>query len=628
MIEEKKIQADEVELKRGITWRSLLGIIYSAAVIQPVVIWIYLATGNLILGLATYATIFVFSELAALSGKPLTKQEILIFMVGSQFASIGVYLWPNLVYNLYLRRHPLIASIGIAALIPDWFAPNPKSPVWNLQTFFHPDWITPITLNLVMIISSILVDLSLGFLTRELYVIHEKLAFPIAQVQASICETLADRKPSRLKIFTFSSLISFIYGIILYAIPTLSEAILNRTMVVLPLPWIDLNSMVEHLVPGASLGIATDITVIAIGLILPPVITISVLIGSLAFYFVGNSLLVSIGLFTEWTPGMNLQNAWQRSILNYWAGPTIALGIAAGIMPLIINPRAIIDSFRSLLRIPTAGGEVSLKLILLMYLAGIAIGIVTAVILVPQFPFWIFILLSGVWPFVINIISARSLGVTGLAINIPYVREGTIMASGYEGIDVWFAPTLVPAAAGVGGAQWCERFKVAELTSTSPIDLVRAMLIAFPLALTLGFIYTQMFWTIAPIPSSLFPAPFWDINVTMTTLFLKRQATVFRPDWMAVTLVVGVVLQLLISFLRLPISLIGIAMGATWPIANAVGIMIGFMSLKILEHLYGKSWINQQKVTIVAGLFTGEGLIVAFSAAAAIISKSIWIRPI
>jgi len=264
-----------------------------------------------------------------------------------------------------------------------------------------------------------------------------------------------------------------------------------------------------------------------------------------------------------------------------------------------------------------------------MYLAGITISIVTAIVLVPQFPFWIFILLSGVWPFVINIISARSLGVTGLAINIPYVREGAIMASGYKGIDAWFAPTLVPtAAAGVGGAAWCERFKVAELTSTNPMDLVRAMLIAFPLALGLGFIYTQMFWTIAPIPSSLFPVPFWDINVTMTTLFLKRQATVFRPDWMAVTFVVGVVLQLLISFLHLPISLIGIAMGATWPIANAVSITIGFILLKILEHLYGKNWINRHKVTIVAGLFTGEGLIVAFSAAAAIISKSIWIRPI
>ena len=69
-------------------------------------------------------------------------------------------------------------------------------------------------------------------------------------------------------------------------------------------------------------------------------------------------------------------------------------------------------------------------------------------------------------------------------------------------------------------------------------------------------------------------------------------------------------------------------MGATWPIANAMGIMIGYASLKILERLYGKQWINQQRNTIAAGLFTGEGLIVAFSAATAIISRSIWIRPI
>jgi hypothetical protein len=229
----------------------------------------------------------------------------------------------------------------------------------------------------------------------------------------------------------------------------------------------------------------------------------------------------------------------------------------------------------------------------------------------------------------INPVAARSLGVTGLAINIPYVREGAILFSGYQGYDIWFAPTLVPSSGeGPGGALWCGRFKTAELTSTHPFDLVKAMLIAIPFALTLGLVYTQLFWTIAPMPSSLFRVPFWDINVTMTTLFISRAAEVFKPAWMISAFVIGTALQLVASFLHLPISVMGIAMGATWPIANAFGIMIGYASLRILGHLYGKKWIDQHKNTIAAGLFTGEGLIVAFSAAAAIISRSIWIRPI
>ena len=302
------------------------------------------------------------------------------------------------------------------------------------------------------------------------------------------------------------------------------------------------------------------------------------------------------------------------------------MGIAAGILPLIVNPKPIIEAFKSLTKIPTTAERgISLKVILAMYLSGIVIAIVTATILVPGFPVWIFILLSGVWPFVINLIAARSLGVTGLAINIPFVRQGTILASGYQGYDIWFAPTL---AEGTGGAGWCGNFKVAELTSTFPMDLVKALVIACPIALALGFIYTQMFWMISPIPSSLFMAPFWDINVTMTTLFIRRQAELFRPDWMITTFIVGAALQLVATFMHLPVSIIGIAMGASWPIPNAVGVMIGFILLKILGRLYGKRWIDQQRTTIAAGLFTGEGLIVAFSAAAAIISRSVWIRPI
>ena len=78
----------EPSYKSGLTRRSILGILYAAVVVQPAVIWVYLATGNLILSAAIYAFILLFSELAAFSGTPLSKQEILM-MIGCSMAATG-----------------------------------------------------------------------------------------------------------------------------------------------------------------------------------------------------------------------------------------------------------------------------------------------------------------------------------------------------------------------------------------------------------------------------------------------------------------------------------------------------------------------------------------------------------
>jgi hypothetical protein len=97
---------------------------------------------------------------------------------------------------------------------------------------------------------------------------------------------------------------------------------------------------------------------------------------------------------------------------------------------------------------------------------------------------------------------------------------------------------------------------------------------------------------------------------------------------MAVTFIIATILQSLIEFMHMPVSLIGVALGATIPISNATGLIIGFMIGKFLERLIGKAWVDQYKSTIVAGILTGESLMLAISIGTAMILESIWIRPI
>jgi len=607
--------------ERGLTIRSFLGILYAAIIVQPAMIWIYFTTGNLIVSLAAYASIFLFSEFASWSGKGLTKQEIFIFLFGCSVAT-GSLFFPTLIYNLYFKRHPLTVSTGISQLLPKWFAPSLK--LWHIRTFVHPEFILPIMVYLFAMFCGVLSNLALGFLTRELYIVEENLPFPLQQVDAEICKTLAERKGKRLGVFIICALIGIVYGAVVYAIPSITYAALNLRIALVPLPWIDLNFLIENLFPGASFGISTEPSIIALGLILPSTVTISVFIGSMTLYFFGNWMLVTLGLFKEWTPGMNVQNAWQRSVLHFWAGPNVMLAIAAGVLPLIFHPKPFINSIKSLLRFRKGVSTFSLKTILVMYFFGTVLSVILSHFLVPNFPLWILLLLSVGWTFLLNLVSARSLGITGMAINIPYVREGTILASGYSGYDVWFAPIVFPGPV-PEGASLCANFKVADLVSTYPMDVAKTYILAASIGVIFNFLYTQLFWSIAPVPSSLFPAPFWDINTTMTILFLTKQITIFKLEWFLPTFIIATIIQSLIEFLHLPLSLIGIVVGAASPIPNSIGLLIGLSIGKILEHFFGKSWLNEHKTSIVAGLLTGEGIIVTLSTAISMILKSFWI---
>jgi len=608
---------------KGLTLRSIFAILYSAAVIQPAIIWVHLATGNVILEAGIYATVFLFSEIAALTKKPLTKHEILVFIVGCATSGVGVFFFPTYIYNLYFRRHPLMSQI--TSFLPEWFSPPPNSPVWDLRTFFHKDWMIPISISLIQLFLLLIAELALGFLTTEIFVVQENLPFPVQQATAQLCSTLAERSENRLRVFIISAVISFIYSIFLYAIPTITNAALNIEVQVIPLPWIDLNHIVEKVLPGASLGVATDPAAVALGLILPTKIIISMLLGSAALFFAGNSALTQLGLFTEWSPGMTLKDAWQRSVLHFWAGPIVVFSIMAGVLPIIFHSRPFFSAIRSLSRISIRRGEerVSLKVILILYLASTLTSVFISCYLIPDFPLYIFLLMSVGWSLVQTLITTRALGVTGTVPQIPYVWQGVVLASGYTGFKAWFAPLVIGEA-----SYWAGSFKVAELTLTSRMDLVKAFFLAFPLSLFFGLIYTQLFWTISAIPSSLFPVPFWDVNVNLTYLFISRKITnLFKTEWMFGAFISAIAIHLLAEFTNIPISTIGIATGMMLPIATPVSYLVGLLIGKILLHYFKKAWIKDQASTIFAGVVTGESLLVTLSTGIAMVLKSRWIRP-
>jgi hypothetical protein len=214
-----------------------------------------------------------------------------------------------------------------------------------------------------------------------------------------------------------------------------------------------------------------------------------------------------------------------------------------------------------------------------------------------------------------------------VGLSIPYIAEGTILASGYNGISAWL---FNPYVGGVLGARWTNVTKVAYLTGSKPSDFFKAYLIALPITWIAHMIYVSLFWNMAPIPSALYPWALiqWPINLQMSCLFITRKLTVFRPELILASFAVMTTIGMLGEFAPFPFSLLGLVTGCTTLPPMAISLFIGSsLGNIILRKLGGDEWWNNYRSVIVAGLGAGQGIIIGISTALALVGRSKWVLP-
>jgi len=611
----------------GLTWRSLIGILYPLIVMQPASIWLYLTTGNM-LSASPYITLLLFVWIAKYLGSPLSKQEsFIIYAVGAALSG-EILVFLGFINGMWFRNSPIAKTFGIAEIIPEWCVP--KNPyLWTRRTFLDPSWATPILLALFFSFLAKIVDVSIGFITYRMFVEVEKLPFPMARVSAEVITTLIEEETKKKWVLMISMLIAMIYSIMVHATP-----ILSGSPGLLPLPWTDWNYYVEPLFPGASLGIATDINVIAGGFVLPGIVSTSMFIGSFAAYFVGNALLVKMGLFRDWIHGLNIMQTYQRSYLNFWINPIIGLGLVAGLYPLVKRPNTILNSVAGLFKTSSRWKEGRITVLrspfIIFLIVATVLGI-SASILAPNFPIWLIFLLTIGWQLVLNLISARSLGVTGMPFDVPTVMGARldtlaiIYAGGSKDPNIWFAPLYV----GTGGSGWCQSFNVARLCETSPTVYVKAYFVALPIAWLSSFIFVQIYWRIAPIPSGVYPWPAvqWPIEAVQRAMLISGKLTLLNPQTLIGSALIGLVVQFLFDLIHFPFSFIAFSMGLATPLPSSFGIFLGWLIGRIVAHFLGKEWWDKYRFTIVAGFALGTGVVVTTSICVALLSKFMWALP-
>jgi len=621
--------------EKGLTWRSLLGLMYIVFVFQAAFAYMHLMTGSTPgIGAVQWATILLFVELAAVfAGTKLTLQEaVIIYLVSGQTIkywwflapTVGNLTHPGWIYQLYLRYAPIAKALGIADKIPWFYSPMSAEP-WIMRTFFHPEWTIVAVWSIAYFLAAVFGDLAMSVLTYNIYVVAEKLPFPLVYPVVDTTRALIERDWRRMGVLAGTAAVSMAYAFILYTLPLVGRVFWNVELSVIPVPWIDWNSYIHMVLPGASLGIATDLSVYATGFIIPFQAALGLFIGALAIQMVGNPLLVSMGLTgfaQEYTYGMPIQTIWQRTTLWAWAMPIVGFGLAMGIVPLLLHPELISRAVGALRKAGAVTVGMPLWLILTLFLASTVGLSVLDYWLAPDMPIIVYIALNVIWPFLILLISVRGEGL-GVGVGIPYVREMTLKAVGYTGIDAWFVPIYLPSS-------WVSSFKICDMTETRQKDFIIATFIIFPLGLLFGFITMQSLWSLAPIPSFVYPGVLysWPVMATIQSIFISPiAAEFFRAERILYGLVAGAALYLVGDRFGFAPVVVGLAGGIGSAIPGALATFIGAIIGRVVMKLVGREWWMAYRGIIFAGILLGQGLIVSVGTGLAVIMKSMWAAP-
>jgi hypothetical protein len=537
----------------GFTWRTVIGALFIAFVMLPGIIFMGLMIGEDMGTAADWVVIILFVEIARRSFMTLKKQELYILkytvsslssISGSVALGGGVFAW--MVFNRYLRNSPEFANFGIAHEVPNWFAPFGDAAFQG--GFLSRVWWPVLTVTILTMVLNKLTQLSLGFLAYKVTVDVEKLPFPLAPIQAEGAIALAessqdkDKKSFRQYCFSIGAMIGAVFGFFYAGIPILTGAFFGQPLHLIPIPFLDLTVAMEHILPGALIGITLNMGLLFTGFVLPWRIAVGMFFSTIFFKIFLNTTLQRNGLLPNWAPGKDAIQTQVADTLDFYLSFGIgtsfaifAVGVVGMITALVKYNRKKKDTKKDDIH----EGEVDLSKFWERNKdrgdppTGLMVGIwmfsALCFVLLSNhlingdlaegergFPMgWLFAF-AFLWTPINTYINARMSGIAGQNVGVPFIFESAIFASGYRRVNIWFAPLPLNNYGHIA-----DMFRVCELTRTKFTSIFKAELFIFPLLLVASFIFWSYITGLGPIPSDNFPyvQKFWPMHAQMRALW-------------------------------------------------------------------------------------------------------------
>jgi len=652
---ERRPELEPTEFREGFTFKTVLGALFVAIIMLPGAIYLGLLVGQNLGPAGQWTTIILFTEVARRSFTVLTRQELYViyymagsinWMMGGVMLAGGTFAW--LIWAQYFVQSPHATTFNIASKIPTWYAPPIGSEAYVKRTFLHSDWTIPIVLSIVGGILSRMQWLGLGYFLFRTTSDVERLPFPIAPIAAqgatALAEVSEEKESWRWPVFSVGTMIGLVYGFFYVAIPVVTSGFLADPMTLIPIPFIDLMKNTEDVFPAGRIGIGTELGAIIWGFVIPFPIVAGQFIGSMVSNFIFTPTLYRInpGFFPKWAKGMSLIQS--EMTIGFDLFMSIGIGISLAIA--VIGVHAVVTamlkarvrraqglSTHSYADVPPGRGDYPIWVALALWSFSTLCYIGLAHYLVPGFKLIFLIIFGFIWSPLVSYMSARLLGLTGRGMEIPYVSQATFILSGYQGVDIWFAPMPIYD---VGWA--AQMFREVELTGTKMISIIKADAFVYALVLILGFVYWSFYWHSSQIPSSQYPyaQTFWPLSAFYQALWATSTDPTAgnRPTFLIQAIKPGVIggagggalaLYLAMSALRIPslwfYGVVG-GFGAStwWPIPMFTGAMLG--KYYFARRFGPRTWHRYTPV-LAAGYTCGIGLIGMVSIGLTIIFKAV-----
>jgi hypothetical protein len=637
------------EFRNGFTWTAVAGALFCGLLMMPGAIYLSLVTGGTIT--AAWVTLIIFSEVSRRAMKSLNTQELVVLLYVAGAMSIGGP-FAALIYRQYFVTSDAVRDAGLLGSFPGWWAPQPTSDAIVTRNLMHPDWFIPIVIIVVFSVLGRIANYTLGYFFFRLTSDVERLPFPFAPIGAQGAMALAEsgekKQTWKWKVFSIGAVLGLAFAIIQIGIPMITGSLMAKPIQIIPLPWYDSTTLTETILPATATGLVLDLGLVLMGMVIP----FWAVLGSLAaiiLTLVMNPVLHNMGILTRWQPGMDTVATTFVNSIDFWM--SFGLGVAAGIALISIyqTVRDVVkkvkeakaraasvtsDKFpkENVWATPAGRGDFSPWLALGIYAICATLMVWICHILVPRFPTLFLIFFTFLYTPFISYVNAKIIGICGQYVEIPFIREGAYILSGFKGVEIWLAPIPVENY----GMQ-AQNFRVTELTGTNFKSYIYADLLIVPLSLILSFVFWAFIWQAGAIPSANFPfaQKMWDLQAKQQILLWSSTLATggakplffqaLHPNYIFTGLGFTVTAFGILSAFGLPII-------AVFGFVQAIGGMPHAFIPQVIGALIGKFYFHkrfgQQKFLqmapiLVAGYGTGVGLVALIGVAFNLIVKAI-----
>lgn len=630
----------------GFNWTSLLGAIFIALLMVPGAIYMGLLAGIDSIGSASqWVTVILFIEVAKRAQKSLKKPEIfvLFFMAG---AAMGMP-FNGLLWNQFFVRSDAAIANGIADQLPIWFAPAADSESYAQRTFFHADWLPVIGMVIFGTFFGQLASMVLGYGLFRVASDVEKLPFPMAPIGAQGIMALAEDADEktvktaedkwRWRVFSIGGALGLGFGLLYLLLPTLSGALTGSPIQIFPIPFSDFTPQTGDYLKAVATGMSWDLGNIIFGMVLPYFAMVGSFIGLIAT-FIMNPLLEAGGILKSWTVGdSTITTLYKNNIDFYFSFQIgIALAVAIGGVAQVIRTyrnrekpgnTGATASFGDL---PEGRGDIKTWFVIMVYFFVTITYIIVSGWLIDWHPGVMAVLffLGFIYTPLISYVTARLEGMVGQVVEVPFIREATLIMSGYQGVAVWFLP--IPIA---NYGQMCVFYKQCELTGTRFSSIWKTQVALFPIILVSSIFFMNFIWSLNDVPSAVYPfaEEMWKLHAENACIMFTAtlgEFSIFEEafNWFYISIgtVFGGLLFWIMSILGAPVMLTyGVVrgLGQTMPhsvVPQFIGALLGRY---YFQKRLGLKW-RQYIPVVSAGFACGMGLITTVGVGITFLSKA------